>query len=195
MATAAGISSRSTPAIPPTPAAVADVRHEVTEAFENTPPDYLDQCFAQRNPGPKAVGSIFQEPQSRQTLLEANWSRFKHPHVAPPYRSYRAEIPGALGVICLHELYPLSYLRLADTLKNGQIKPIVIIPRYQRELVGHTTLIVGPDPPSGLNRIWSFHPGDPVPPPPPQRARFDGELVSVNDAHAMGFEWADVDAG
>jgi hypothetical protein len=124
--------------------------------------------------------------------MQADWTPVSHPTVRPPFQAYRASIPGELGVISLNALYPGSHVKLTDSKKTGQLKPVVMMRRYRRVPVGHSTLILGPNPETGRTRVWSFYPGDPQPLPPRVRPRFEDELITVNDAHAMGFEWADV---
>jgi hypothetical protein len=186
------VAARSSPEVEERAVLLND-RPAVVAAFRQTPAEYLARCLLQRNPDSGRVGSIFREPLTIGELMQADWRPIEHPNVQPPFQAYRAPSRGELGVISLNELFPGSHVRLADTKKTGQLKPVVIVRRYKRAPVEHSTLIVGPDPETGRSRVWSFYPGDPQPLPPRVRPRFEDELVTVNDAHAMGFEWAEVD--
>lgn len=166
------------------------LRREVTEAFPNTPKEYLEALVARVSPG--SVGSVFSERPRLTALRDAAWRPLMHPAVSPPYRVLRAELPGELGVVDLKKLYPEVYLKLRDRLGIGVLEPEAILRRHKRPPVDYATLVIGPDPETGLDRIWSFQPGDPNPLLPRRKRQEDGDIFTARELLDMGYSWANV---
>ena len=45
----------------------------ITQAFENTDPEYLMRSIKQRTPGPESAGSVFSQPTGIEDLINAPW--------------------------------------------------------------------------------------------------------------------------
>ena len=67
---------------------------------------HFKKTFLTRNPGPESEGSTFNEPQTPETLMQAQWSEFSHPDIKAPAVGYKANIPGTMNLIRLTDLDP-----------------------------------------------------------------------------------------
>ena len=168
--------------------------------------EYLEKSIKQRNPGPDAAGSVFTEPQTIESLINASWVPYPHENIKPPAIGFKADIGGTLGIAPIDALPDDQEIRFQPAhdggVKNeeGQHLAEVVaqIPEGDRG-VGHTTLIVGPvkeEP--GKFQVWTFFPGDATPKHPDItmdsiRIKMNSEeekvTATVADAKNAGFNF------
>jgi hypothetical protein len=82
-----------------------DTKTRVQNAF-NANPDNVQKVLVTRNPGPNAMGSVFGEAQTPQSLAAADWQPYSHPSIQSPAAGFVAKIPGTVGVVELNTLNP-----------------------------------------------------------------------------------------
>jgi hypothetical protein len=182
----------------------------VSDAFSNTPADYIEASVNQRNPGPDSAGSTFASPMSVEELISANWEPYDHADIQSPAVGFKAPISGQLGIADINQLPDNQTVRFQPahggkvTVKDEgspkfgqQLAEVVTnIPPGNRE-VEHTTLILGPSQEDKtILRVWTFFPGDPTPKFPDitmddVRNRFKTQdetvIAAVSDAAKMGY--------
>jgi len=187
----------------------------VSQAFQNTDPEYLKTSVEQRNPGQAAAGSTFASPITVDELVSADWEPYDHPNINSPAIAFKAAIPGVLGIAEINDLpadQPVRFqpahggkvtVKDEGSPKFGQQLAEVVtqIPEGNRQ-VGHTTLILGPSknaPDPNQLTMYTFHPGDPTPKFPDitmddVRDAFGSEEETINatvaDAAKMGYSFA-----
>ena len=170
------------------------VSDRVRAAFEANP-DNVEKVLATRNPdSPSALGSVFTDSQTIESLTNANWELYNHPDVQAPAVAFKANIPGSVGVVEISKLNPSQELILSDGHETGYLAPSVR--GISREVESqHTTLLLGPIDDQGTEGVWTMFPGDPIMPselkvedvPTNQRK------ITVSDALKLGFEYAKVE--
>jgi hypothetical protein len=160
-------------------------------AIENTETTYLQKCLAQRNPGEHALGSRFESPQSFETLCGARWEPYPHPDVKAPAVAYRASIPGYFGLVRLDSLSVAVPVTLQDPKGTGFVEATVKLPKGLGPRVEFTTLLLGPGDDGKLG-VWTFFPGEPIPPSAISSKEMNGKTITVLEALALGLVWAKV---
>jgi hypothetical protein len=172
-------------------------REIMVAAIMSTPLDYMEKTIKSRNPGPDSVGSWWAEPQTRTTLMAADWIEVQdQAHVAPGCRCFVAEIPGYLGAVPLTELDEAE-LVVAPAHAGGirgEAEVQLHLPRmakFEQPVQQFTYAIVGEH--EGSQVVYTMHPGAPVAMPPKiQLADCGGEgaELTVAEAIALGFKTA-----
>lgn len=163
---------------------------KVRAAFENTPVDYLASNLAMRNPGADAEGSIFAEPQSKESLQNAAWEPFKHPSIQSPAEGFIAPIPGKMGIVPLADVPGDTPVTLTDPKGTGKLS--AVLQGLPRADVDYTIALVGPH---GDNEvIYTFFPGDPIAPSmlDADSVSTDNRNITAADAVNLGFEYAKI---
>lgn len=155
-------------------------------------PEHATQLLSTRNPGPEAMGSVFDVPQTWETLSAADWQPYSHPEIGGPATGFRAEIPGKVGLARLADLSPETPVVMVDGHETGFVSPVV--PGLDRQPVGFTVMLVGPaDREDPTPIVWTVFPGEPV---RPSSLKVEdvpsGSTLTVAEAMALGFEYAKV---
>jgi hypothetical protein len=168
-----------------------DTKTRVQNAF-NANPDNVQKVLVTRNPGPNAMGSVFGEAQTPQSLAAADWQPYSHPSIQSPAAGFVAKIPGTVGVVELNTLNPSMPVKLVDGHETGFLAPAVQVPRGIKS--EHTTLLLGPIDKDGTEGVWTFFPGDPILPSELKADDVpeDKMEITVSEAINMGFEFAKV---
>ena len=143
---------------------------DVAQIIDNTDHAYLQKTLDTRNPGGGIqAGSVFQSPQTAESLKSASWSPLQSSAINPPGIAFTAQIPGTLGVTPIDALPPGTPVRFQLSHggaggKSGVSMEVVAQFDSSLSAVESTTLIAGPsrDDPSKYV-VWTFHPGDPSP--------------------------------
>lgn len=146
-------------------------RGQVISALKNTPPEYLTRTIQTRTPEHRA-GSYFDMTANdlREELFKAKWEPYNpldaegNAIISDGARGYRATIPGGrLGMVPVDTIADTAKLYLIDPKGTGKWSVSTIGATEPHTDVA--TMIVGPpDEPGGKNVVWTFHPGEPVPP-------------------------------
>jgi hypothetical protein len=144
---------------------------------------YFDRCLAQRNPGPAALGSVFEQTQTRESLLSAAWEPYSHPDVAAPAVAFRAPIAGTVGVVLLAELPGNTPVKLADPKGTGFVEATAQLEDGPRS--EWTTLLLGPGK-DGQETLYTFFPGAPVKPSTLAADHWNGFTVKASEAIRLG---------
>lgn len=174
---------------------------DVAEIIDNTPEDYLEKTLRTRNPGGSIqAGSVFQDPQTKESLKSAKWSPLNHPAIKSPAVAFTAQILGTLGVVPAEDLPPETPVKfqLSHGGSGGKSgKAAEVVAQFDASLGGvdNTTLITGPskeDPKKFV--VWTFHPGDPSPQADEigletVKEKFPELRATVGDAIELGFNF------
>lgn len=185
-----------------------DSKKEVQEAFNNTSEDYLSKSLQQRNPGQQSAGSTFKEPQTPDSLKNADWKQLSHnpEAIKDPAKGFEAPIAGFLGALDIKEVPDEldAVIQPAHAGKGIHRQTGKLMAELAAVLPGgqpstdFTTLIIGPtreDPKK--NQIYTFHPGAPFSSGEPifmqdMKTKFNTEEdvipVKIKDAKELGFE-------
>jgi hypothetical protein len=173
-----------------------ETNKRVRKAFEKSDPDYIEKCFAQRNPGPESLGSQFFSKMSVADMLTADWEEIVHPDVMAPAKAFRtSSLGGRIGVAEVARLCANSVAHIRPSPKGtGEMEMVVERTLDKMPEVEFTTLLLGPgDEGTDLANeevVWTFFPGDPV---RPSELKVDAqENISVKAARALGFKWAKI---
>lgn len=145
----------------------------VAAAIDNTPPDYMERSLKQRSPGPDAAGSTFLQPETAESLKDADWKPLTQnaQAITPPAIAFQADIPGNLGAADIND-YPDDLEAVIQPAHGGKgihrgtgklmAELAAVLPSGMPQ-VDFTTIILGPskDDPSKM-QVWTFHPGAPA---------------------------------
>lgn len=164
----------------------------VIESTLSLAPEHASKLLATRNPGPEAQGSVFDTPQTWESLQAAQWQEYTHPEIGGPAKGFRAEIPGKVGLVSLASLDPETPVTMVDGHDTGFVSPVV--PGLDRQPVGFTVMLVGPAGEEDETPIvWTVFPGEPV---RPSSLKVEdvasGTVLTAREALALGFELAKV---
>lgn len=183
-------------------------KKETQEAFENTSEEYLSKSIQQRNPGQQSAGSTFKEPQTPDSLKNADWKPLSHnpEAIKDPAKGFEAPIAGFLGALDIKEVpdeldavIQPAHAGKGIHRQTGKLMAelAAVLPDGQPS-TDFTTLIIGPtreDPEK--NQIYTFHPGPPFASGEPifmqdMKTKFNTEEdvipVKIKDAKELGFE-------
>lgn len=186
---------------------VSSPKEMVADAIDNTPADYMERSLAQRSPGPAAAGSTFLQPETAESLKEADWQPLTHnpEAIKAPAIAFEADIPGKLGAADIND-YPDDLEAVIQPAHGGKgihrgtgklmAELAAVLPSGMPE-VGFTTIILGPtqSDPSKM-QVWTFHPGAPAAQGTPvfledMKKEFNTEddkiLTTVGKAKEFGF--------
>lgn len=155
-------------------------------------PEHASKLLSTRNPGPKAVGSVFDTPQTWESLQAADWQPYEHPAIGGPAAGFRAPVSGKVGLVELATLDPSTPVTMVDGHETGFVSPVV--EGLDRQPVAFSVMLVGPadkDDPTLI--VWTVFPGDPV---RPSSLRVEetpsGTTLTAAEAIALGFDLAKV---
>lgn len=174
---------------------------DVSQIIDNTDPAYLQKTLDTRNPGGGIqAGSVFQSPQTAESLKGADWSPLNSSAINPPAIAFTAQIPGVLGITPIDALPPGTPVRFQLSHggtggKSGSAMEVIAQFDSSLSRVDNTTLIAGPsrDDPSKYV-VWTFHPGDPSPmgkeiSQSTVLEQFPDGKGTVKDAKSLGFNF------
>jgi len=163
-------------------------------AMKENDRSYWDLTLAQRaGLSGQAQGSIYPgltPEELEERLLQANWEGYSHPAIMEGCKAFRAEIPGALGIVSLAGL-PSDTKVVLDDFKATK-KVSAVVQGVARPAVDFTVLIVGRDAEDAPWMVWTFHPGDPIRPSQVPAEGLHGKVITVEEALAMGFDFAKI---
>jgi len=108
--------------------------------------------------------------------------------VKAPCVAFQAALPGRFGLVELHTLDPFTKVTLADYKGTGTVSPVVCL--SLGPTVPTTTIILGPH--EGEEIVYTFHPGDPIPPSTLQAPDLVNQTFTAVGAMALGFVWAKI---
>lgn len=145
----------------------------IEEAFDNTDESYMESSLKQRNPGPDAAGSTFEEQTTYHDLKFASWIPANDPAIKEPAEGFVTKLFGGLLGITKLETLPQDMTVVLQPAHGGKAKIrdgefagmnpaecAAVLTNGQRMKVDFTTLIIGPDraDPSKIT-VWTFFPG------------------------------------
>ena len=146
---------------------------QIEQAFDNTDTGYMAKSLEQRNPGPKAAGSVFDGPTTFEDLKFADWQPVNDPAIQAPGQGFiTKQFGGVLGITEITML-PMTQMVVLQPAHKGQAKIregehkgkcpaecAAVLSKDQLKKVDFTTLIIGPDrvDPNKLI-VWTFFPG------------------------------------
>jgi hypothetical protein len=174
-------------------ALAVEARRRIAEAIARTVehvPGHFEMTLASRQPG--GTGSVFRSRTSRKDLERAEWLRYDSPHVAPGCVSFVTyDLPGHLGVVPLADVPCGQRVRFEDPKGTGFPSVVTTVRGPVGPSVGSTTIILGDR--HGREVVYTFHPGDPIPPSriPTAACPVEGEHDAAL-AWAIGFRWAKI---
>ena len=145
---------------------------------------------------------MFDEAQTPETLMAAEWQEFNHPKITEGVRGYSANISGRLGMVELKRLDPETPVIMIEEHKGETMdgKPN-IMPMINKEdspeeeiAVDYTVLLIGPNEKDegAEDIVWTFFPGDPVDPSVIRSGGVEEEASTVKDAIDLGFTHAKI---
>jgi len=155
---------------------------------------HFKNTFLMRNPGADSEGSIFNEPQTPESLMAADWKEFSHPAIQAPAIGYSAPIPGSMNLIKLDTLDPQTPVRMEVGHKGeSEYVTALLSPAdvgQKGTPVNHTVILLGPSD-DGLI-VWTFHPGDPIRPSTTTPSAETEAAKTVEDVIRLGFQYGKI---
>jgi len=144
---------------------------QIRSAIAACPAEYMEKSLEQRNPGPLSAGSVFNTPQTRESLMAQDWMQYPDPDCQAPAVSFRCRLGGKLGIASLRDLPSEMIVTLRPAHKgqiaiedeksefNGQLDTELIgnVSEYLTD-VEFTTLLCGPGDDNDLV-FWTMFPG------------------------------------
>ena len=185
-----------------------DSKKEVQDAFDNTSQEYMSKSLQQRNPGQQSAGSTFKEPQTPDSLRNADWKPLtKNPEaIKSPAKGFEAPIAGFLGAADIEEVSDNleAVIQPAHAGKGihretGKLMAelAAVLPEGQPS-TDFTTLIIGPTREEPTKKqVYTFHPGAPFASGTPifmedMKRKFQTEddviPIKIGEAKQLGFE-------
>lgn len=155
---------------------------------------HFENTFLMRNPGAESEGSIFNEPQTPESLMSAEWIEFSHPDIGGPAIGYEAPIPGTMNLIKLDTLDPQTPIRM-ELGHKGEIPYVTALLNpadvgQKGVPVKHTVMLLGPG--EEGNIVWTFHPGDPIRPSTTKPNSETEAAKTVQDVINLGFQYGKI---
>lgn len=155
---------------------------------------HFEKTFETRNPGPDSEGSVFNEPQSVESLKAAKWEAFSHPDIKAPAKGFSAQIPGKIGLVNLADLDPSTPIRMELGHKGEDEFVTTLIDKADAPLekleVDFTVMLIGPG--EGGDIVWTFFPGDPIMPSSMTPSTETESASTAQDAIDLGFSYGKV---
>lgn len=169
-----------------------NTQERIKNALENTPPDYLSKMLAMRNPGPESQGSVFAEPQTKESLVAASWKPYNHPSIQSPAEGFTAEIPGNIGIVELAKLPDQMPVTLEDPKGTGQLSAVAQISKENMPGTNTSVMILGPH--EDQEVVYTVFPGDPIAPSEvsAEEVPEDKRSMTVEEARNLGLEYAKI---
>ena len=166
----------------------ADTVRDAIERTMDMP--HFKNTFLMRNPGTESEGSIFNEPQTPETLMAAEWKEFSHPAIMTPAVGYSAPIPGTMNLVKLETLDPQTPIRM-ELGHKGETEFVTTLINssdigQNGVPVDHTVILLGPGEDGHI--VWTFHPGDPIRPSTMTPSPETEAAKTVEDAMSLGFQ-------
>ena len=149
--------------------------------------------------GMNTIGSYFDHDNVWDLfhdLLSADWEPFEHPAVREGTYALRANIPGNLGLINLHDCMESDWVTISDEHGVGKLSASIseelVDPGLKR--VDYSIIIIGPmECVTGetVDVMYTVHPGDPIRPSVLEGT--DTVYVPATEAISMGFDLAKIE--
>ena len=155
-------------------------------------PGYWEATVASRT-AETAVGSFFKFPKVEEVLFEQHlqdWEEYPEcPGLLPGCAAFKLQIKGYLGVIPLESLDDAQELRVVDNKGTGVAK--LLAPKeVSPQEVDLAVCILGEE--DGREVIFTFHPGDPIPPDTIKMEDLSRTSITVAEAKSLGFVYANL---
>jgi hypothetical protein len=153
--------------------------------------DYFDACCRMRSARAGGTGSTYRLPPDRlkTMFLAMMWEPYDHPAIEKPAVAFKATFfGGCFGMIRLDELASGCEIELVDPKGTGFVEGVVRNWPGRKPTVDFTVAILGPHPKDGRETLYTFHPGDPVPPSRIE-AQLEGQILTPSQARKLGLEW------
>ena len=99
-----------------------DKMKKIQEAFDNTDKNYMESSLKQRNPGPAAAGSTFEEQTTFDDLKYAAWLPANDPAIETPAEGYVTKLFGGLLGITKLETLPQNMTVVLQPAHAGKAK-------------------------------------------------------------------------
>lgn len=155
-------------------------------------PGYWKATVASRT-AETAVGSFFKFPNVEEVLFEhrlKDWEEYPDcPGLLPGCSAFKLNIKGYLGVIPLASLDDAQLLRVINNKGTGVAKLLAPKESIPQE-VDFAVCILGLE--DGREVIFTFHPGDPIPPDTVKVEDLDNSSITVAEAKSLGFVYANL---
>jgi hypothetical protein len=155
---------------------------------------HFENTFLTRNPGEEAEGSVFNEPQSAESLKAAFWEPYPHPDISAPAQGYSGNISGTFGIVKLEDLDSDTPVKAVLGHKGETPFMTILVDKSNipSDLIDtdFTTILLGPGD-NGLI-VWTFFPGPPLAPSTTAPSAETEAVEVAADAINIGFEYAKV---
>lgn len=155
-------------------------------------PGYWEATVASRT-AETAVGSFFKFSNVQEVLFEQNllnWEEYPDcPGLLPGCSAFKLHIKGYPGVVPLDTLDDAQLLRVINNKGTGVAKLLAPKDSVPQE-VDFTVCILGME--DGREVIFTFHPGDPIPPDTVKVEDISRTSVTVAAAKSLGFVYANL---
>ena len=155
-------------------------------------PGYWEATVASRT-AETAIGSFFKLQNIEEVLFEQHlqdWEEYPDcPGLLPGCAAFKLQIKGYLGVVPLDLLDDAQELRVIDNKGTGVVKllaPKEVTPQE----VDFAVCILGEE--AGREVIFTFHPGDPIPPDSIKVEDLGRSSITVAEAKSLGFIYANL---
>lgn len=166
----------------------------VRQAIENTPPDYLQSCAAQRAGAEEShLGSYYPDLTAEQVLEKlkgVEWENFRDPNIQDPARGYIAKgFSGMYNMLHIDEIGtgPTEKLKLVDPKKTGFVECTCDFVNHKAQHDDDTIVIIGEH--EGKDVVFTFYPGPVISPCELSAEEYDGRELTVTEAKELGIEW------
>lgn len=177
----------------------AEATEIVRNAIANTGrmlPEHWQRCVAQRamlsndaeGTGTARGSRYYATPNNlEKLLLQIEWEPYEHPAVSAGCRAFRAWLPGFLGIVPLARL-PHNALLEFKLGKDETYTEPVLCEEGRVEPAAFTVIILGDEEPEVGEVVYTFHPGEPIP-PFKHELFLKGEVVTAAQARALQVAW------
>jgi hypothetical protein len=148
-------------------------KQDIQNAFDRAHERYRVSSLAQRNPSPQSAGSTFLRAMTWEELRALDWLPFNDPDVLDPIISFRAALPGYLGIAPLATMNASSHVilrpahkgehRIKEGLEAGELATecVADLSTVEGRRVEFSTLLLRPTSEAGVD-VWdvvTFYPG------------------------------------
>jgi len=175
---------------------------QVREALACTPREYLKRCCAMRaETSETRMGSFLpgrNADQVEEILRTVYWEPYTHASIEAPAQGFIApSVPGAVGMVAVMDLPEDAALAFDDSKDTGFVEVVwTDAPANAGHRVDFLVALVGPGD-DGRPQLYTFFPGDPVPPSRlPRAARVAGHEVDRHGKQTtksacvdLGIDW------
>ncbi len=188
------------------------VRQAIKNTIETMPTHWQELCASRSKGNAKQAGSYFHFDEKRVGgfIQELEWEHYTHSSIKEPATGFIARsVFGTMNVVSIQDrcMVPSTKIIFEDPKSTGKVEGVTEDPDIVGIRTEFAVLLVGPSPLNNeQNVVYTFHPGDPIPPSTveryfeffnPDTSRFErvdrhGTSTTAIMAKEMGVQWVKV---